>query len=124
MRMKFIVFFLVFSLLVLTANLMAEERKKGEICFAGGLFIPEGYSAPFGAVSLGFYSNVIGIEVNGAILGGVTVIGSNLVAGGFDSRNLIPYATAGIWTTTYGGFGFNFGGGIKIKVSELLAIRA
>lgn len=122
--MKSAALFLVFSLLVLTPNLMAKEKIKGEICFVGGLFVPEGYTAPFGAASLGIYYKAIGVEVSGAILGRVTVIGSNFVAGAFNSRNLIPYVTAGIWTTTWGGYGFNFGVGIKIKVSKSLAIRA
>jgi opacity protein-like surface antigen len=29
-----------------------------------------------------------------------------------------------LWTTTYGGFGFDVGGGVKIKLSERFAIRA
>lgn len=121
---KFIALFLVFSILALSGNLFAEARKKVEICFAGGLFFSEGISAPFGAVSLGYYSKLIGAEVNGAIIEGGAVIGGNLVVGLFDNQRLIPYATGGIWTTTDGGFGFNVGGGIKIKLSEVFAIRA
>ena len=109
--------------MALSGSLFAETRKKGEISLAGGLFFSEGNSSPFGAASLGYYFKWIGAEVNGAIVEGGGVIGVNLVVGDFDNRRLIPYATGGIWTTTYGGFGFNVGGGIKIKISEVFAIR-
>ncbi len=121
---KSIALFFVFSLIVLSGNLTAQERKRGEISFGGGLFFSEGNSSPFGAASLGYYFKLIGVEVNGAIIEGGGVLGGNLVVGLFDNQGLIPYATGGIWTTTYGGFGFNVGGGIKIKLSEVLAIRA
>jgi hypothetical protein len=121
---KFISLFLVFSLLVLLGNLFAESRKKGEICFAGGLFFSDGESFPFGAASLGYYSKLIGAEVNGGIIEGGAVIGGNLVVGLFDNQVFVPYATGGVWTTTDGGFGFNAGGGIKIKLSKVFAIRA
>ena len=121
---KIVSLFFVFLILSLCGNLCAKERKMGEICFAGGLSFLDGGNAPLGAVSLGIYYKVIGIEVNGAILGGAQVIGGNLVAGPFDNQSLIPYATGGIWTTTYGGFGFNFGGGIKIRLSEGFAFRS
>jgi hypothetical protein len=121
---KFMALFLVFSVLILSGNLFAEARKKGEICFGGGLFFSEGNSAAFGAASFGYYSKLIGGEVNGAILEGGMVIGGNLVVGLFDNQSLIPYATGGIWTTTAGGSGYNIGGGIKMKLSEVFAIRA
>lgn len=121
---KFISLLLVFFVLVLSGNLFAEARKKGEFSLAGGLFFSEGASSPFGAASLGYYFKWVGAEVNGAILEGGGVIGGNLVVGDFANPRLIPYATGGIWTTTDGGFGFNAGGGIKIKLSEVLAIRA
>lgn len=35
-----------------------------------------------------------------------------------------PYATGGLWTTTFGGVGWNIGGGFKIKLNEDLAVRA
>lgn len=121
---KFIAFFLVFSVFTLSGNLFAEARKKGEICFGGGLFFSEGNSAAFVAASLGYYSKLIGGEVNGAIIEGGAVIGGNVVVGLFDNQRLIPYATGGIWTTTAGSFGYNIGGGIKMKLSEVFAIRA
>lgn len=52
------------------------------------------------------------------------IIGGNILVGTFESKNLMPYLTAGIWTTTGGGFGYNVGGGVKIKLSEVFAIRA
>ncbi len=121
---KFTVLFLVFSILLLSGDIFAEARKKAEICFAGGLFFSGGYSTAFGAASLGYYFKVIGVEVNGAIFKGGTVLGGNLLLGPFDNQRFIPYATGGIWTTTDGGFGFNLGGGIKIKLSKVFAIRA
>ncbi len=121
---KIIVLFLVYSILALSGNLFAETRKKGEFSLAGGLIFSEGYSSPFGGASLGYYFKWIGAEVNGVVIEGGGIIGGNLVVGLFDNQRLIPYATGGIWTTTYGGFGFNVGGGIKIKLSEVFAIRA
>ena len=121
---KLIAMTLVFSIFALSGNLFADSRKKGEICFAGGLFFSEGDSAPFGAASLGYYFKLIGAEISGAYVEGGAVIGGNLVVGLFDSPGLIPYATGGVWAFTDGGFGFNAGGGIKIKLSEVFAIRA
>lgn len=115
--------FLVFFILVLSANLFADARKKGEISFGGGVFFSGGDSSAFGAASLGYYSKLIGAEVNGALIMGGGVIGGNLVLGLFDAEPLVPYATGGVWTTTYGGFGFDVGGGIKIRLSKVFAIR-
>ena len=124
---KFIVLFLVFSLFSLSGNLMAQNRKKGEISLGGGFFFVDGGSSAFGAVSLGYYSTFIGVELNGAILEGGALIGGNLSVGPFAMRiamrSFIPYATGGIWTTTSGGIGFDIGGGIKIKLSEVFALR-
>lgn len=121
---KIIMLFFVLSLVVLSANLMAQERKKGEISFGGGVVFEEGNSSPFGVVSLGSASKFIGAEVNAGYIEGVVVIGGNLLVGKFESKNLVPYVTGGVWTTTFGGFGFNVGGGLKIKLSEVFAIRA
>jgi hypothetical protein len=125
MEMKrLIVLSLVFSLMVLSGSLFAETGKKGEICFAGGFFFSDGCSAALGAASLGYYYKIIGAEVNGAVIGGGGIMGGNLFVGLFDNQVLAPYATWGIWATTCGGLGFNAGGGIKVKPSELFAIRA
>lgn len=121
---KFIGFFLLFSVLAISGNLFADARKKGEISFGGGLFLSEYDSLSFGAASLGYYSKFIGGEVNGAIFEGGAVIGGNLIVGHFDNQRLIPFATGGIWTTAFGGLGYNIGGGIKMKLSEEFAIRA
>lgn len=93
---KFIVLFLVFSILALSGSLFAETRKKGEISFAGGLFFSEGNSSPFGAASLGYYFKWVGAEVNGAIFEGGGVVGGNIVVGNFGNQRLIPYAKGGI----------------------------
>jgi len=121
---KIMVLFLVYSVVALSGSLFAETRKKAEISLAGGSFISEGGSSAFGAASLGYYFKWIGAELNGAVLEGGGIIGCNLVIGIFDSPRLIPYTTGGIWTTTYGGGGFDVGGGIKMKLSEAFAIRA
>jgi len=121
---KFMILFLVFSVWAISGSLFADARKKAEISLAGGAFISEGNSSSFGAASLGYYFKWVGAELNGAVLEGGGIIGCNLVIGIFNSPRLIPYTTGGIWTTTYGGGGFDVGGGIKMKLSEALAIRA
>jgi hypothetical protein len=120
---KFIVLFLTFFVLALSGNLFSETEKKWEISFAGGLFFSGFDSVGFGAASLGYYSKFIGTEVNGAVLEGIAIIGGNLFLGIFDNQRFIPYTTGGVWTTTYGGFGLNVGGGIKIRISKVLAVR-
>lgn len=121
---KFIISLLVLSIFALSGDLIAQNRKKGEISFGGGYFFVERESTAFGAVALGYYSTYIGAEVNGAILRGGALIGGNLSIGPFAMERFIPYATGGVWTTTSGGFGFTFGGGVKMKLSEVVAIRA
>jgi hypothetical protein len=120
---KLTVLFLVISLLAFAGNLSAQQGIKSELSLGGGSFLGEGCSSYFGAASLGFYSKMIGAELSGAILGGGAVVDVNLSSGPFEWQHFIPYATSGIWTTTSGGFGFNVGGGIKIKLSDEVALR-
>jgi uncharacterized membrane protein (UPF0136 family) len=67
---KFIVFFLVISLFVLSGDLIAQKRKKGEFSLAGGVFLGEDLGSAFGAASLGYHSKFIGTEVNAGIIFG------------------------------------------------------
>ncbi len=110
-------------LLIWSGNLNAQERKKAEICLAGGAFLSEDTSTAFVAASIGYKFKFIGAEVNGEIFREAIVLGTNLLLGPFHLR-IIPYATGGIWTTTWGGIGLNVGGGIKIKLSDTFAVRA
>jgi len=120
---KITALFFVFFLIVLSGNLTAQERKKGEISF-GGFFSPEGYRSLFGgASSVGYTNKFIGVEVNGGYIAGLVVLGGNLVVGAFDSKILVPFTTGGIWTSQFGGFGFNVGGGLKLMLSEAFAFR-
>lgn len=92
---KIIMQLVVFSLVLLSVNLMAQETKKGEISFGGEFIVGEGNSSPFGAVSLGSASKFIGAEVNAGYIEGIAIIGGNLLVGKFESKNLVPYVTAG-----------------------------
>ena len=118
-----IALFVLFSLVVLSGNLMAQERKSGEVSFGGGFIYDEGDSIPFGGLSFGYTSKFIGGEVNGAYLSGIVLFGGNILLGVFDSRVFIPYATGGFCTSMYGGFGLDFGGGVKLKLSDRYAFR-
>jgi hypothetical protein len=120
---RIIIMYLVFSLFALLGDLGAQNKKRGEISLGGGIFFADGGSSAFGAVSLGFYEPFIGVELNGAILEGGALIGGNLSVGPFAALRFIPYATGGIWTTTFGGVGFNVGGGIKLRLTEAFALR-
>jgi hypothetical protein len=115
--------FAAFFALALSANLYAEAMKKGEFSLAGGIFFTGNDGTAFGAVSLGAHSKFIGIEANGAVFRGSGILGANLVLGTFGAKYVIPYATAGVCTNTFGYIGFNGGGGIKFKVSEITAFR-
>jgi len=117
------VLFAAFFALALSANLYAEAMKKGEFSLAGGIFFTGSDGTAFGAASLGGHSKFIGIEANGAVFRGSGILGANLVLGTFGAEYVIPYATAGVWTSTVGSGGINVGGGIKIKVSEITAFR-
>ena len=114
---------LAFSLLATSGKLMAQNRKSGEVCLAGGVFFADGSYAPVGGICVGYTTKFVGAEVNGAALEGGGIFGGNLVVGLFDNPRIIPYATGGVWTTTYGGFGFHAGGGIKMKLSQAYAFR-
>ena len=43
---------------------------------------------------------------------------------GAKTSGVVPYAAGGLWTTSGGGVGWNIGGGLKMKLTETLAIRA
>jgi opacity protein-like surface antigen len=120
---KCIVTLLLFSFLALSGDLIAQKRKKGEVSLGGGVFFADGGSA-FGAISLGYLTPFVGLEMNGAILEGGGLIGGNLSVGPFTSQVFIPYVTGGIWTTTEGGSGFNVGAGVRVKLTEAFALRA
>jgi len=123
---KLISLLLVFSLFFLSGNMFAEARRKAEICYAGGLYFGRNsYNSFLGTVSLGYYFKLIGAEVNGIVVfKGITIFGSNLSLGLFDNQRLIPYATGGIWKNSHEGYGYNVGGGIKIRFEDGFAIRA
>jgi hypothetical protein len=120
---KQMVLLLIVSILAASGNLMAQTRKKGEVFLAGGVLFSDGGYAPAGGISIGYTTKYIGAEVNGAYIGGGGVFGANLVAGLFDNKRIVPYATAGAWTTTFGGLGFYLGGGVKMKASQRYALR-
>ena len=120
---KHMIWLIVFFVFAASGNLAAQERKKVELCIAGGALFSSGGYGPAGGLSLGYTSKYVGVEVNGAYIGGVGVFGANLVAGLFDSKRYIPYATGGLWTSSYGGLGFYVGGGVKVKISPRYAWR-
>jgi len=126
---KFIILGIVFSLVVCSGDLLAKERKNFEfnLSAVGVTIEDEGlWIVPGGKVSLAYYPmKEVGIELGGIIVipGGVFFSG-NVVVSPFNLQRIIPYATGGLWTTTAGGFGWNIGCGLKIKLIENLAIRA
>ena len=124
---KFISLFLIFSLVVCSGNLLAQERKNAEFSLGGAISggIQEG-SAVLGVFSIGYYAT-IGFELGGHIVigeGGGAILSANLVVSSFNRQGVIPYAIGGVWTLTSEGTGWNIGGGLKIKLNENLAIRA
>jgi len=120
---KHMIWLIVFSVFAASGNLVAQERKKVEICLAGGALFAGGGYAPVGGASIGYTSKYVGVELNGAYFGYVGVFGANLVAGLFENKRYIPYATGGVWTSTYGGLGFYVGGGLKMQLSPRYAWR-
>ena len=117
------IWLIVFSVLLMSATLMAQERRRYEFSLAGGAVITDSAYGPVVGLSIGYTSKSVGAEVNGAYIGMVVVFGANLVAGLFDSKRAIPYATGGVWTSTYGGLGFYLGGGLKLMISPRSAWR-
>ena len=120
---NFVALFLIFSFVILPGNLMAQEMKTGEICLGGSLFFFEGDTALFGMICVGGNYKVVGFDLRGYITEGGAIIAGNLKLGLFDSQRSVPYATGGVWTTTGGGFGFNIGGGLGLRLTEVFAIR-
>ena len=128
--MKKSIYLLLFlSILLLPWNSFAESKKRIEICVSGGFFISEGNSCAIAGASLGYNFRFIASEVFVGVIDRGTVLGVNLLLGLFDNQLVIPYVSGGIWTIegnntiVAGGSGFNVGGGIKIKFSEVFAIR-
>lgn len=117
-------------LLELSVNLGAHERKRAEICLAGGIFTTGSNGSGIIATSLGYNFKFVGAEVYGAIIEQGTVLGANLLLGFFEYQPFIPYVIGGIWTIggdntiVAEGSGFNVGGGIKIKLMDAFAVRA
>lgn len=127
MKIKFLTLIIILSFIICSANLLAQERKKGEVCLVvGGVFGDE--AGVGGMTNLGYYlSKGIGIEAGGiiGIFGegvGALILG-NVVVSPLGNQKFIPYATGGIWIGLSGGQGWNFGGGLKMMLGERLAIR-
>jgi len=121
----FIPLVIVFSLVVCSGGLLAQEQKSGELSLGGAVFPREEFALT-GMISLGFHTTGrlgVGIEL-GAILAGGGVLSANLVLSSFDLERVILYATGGVWLNEHGETGLNIGGGLKLKLSENLAIRA
>ena len=128
---KFISLAIFFSLVVCSGDLLPQERKRSEFSLRAVGVTVEGeglWIVPGGVVSLGFYQiKEVGIELGGIIIideGIAALITGNVIVSPFNLQRTIPYVTGGLWTTTAGGFGWNVGGGLKIKLTETLAIRA
>jgi len=127
---KFIALLIVFFLVACSSNLLAQKRKNGELSLCAVAIVNHYgfWIIPGGMISLGINTTkTVGVELDGIIViseESGALISANIVLSPFNLKELIPYTIGGIWTTTYGGFGWNFGGGIKIKLSENLAIRA
>ncbi|MBN1274514.1 MAG: hypothetical protein JXB26_19815 [Candidatus Aminicenantes bacterium] len=120
---KAMTFFMVFVLMMVSADLFAESKNNGELSFCAGLSLGGGINDIFGAANLGYYSKNVGLEAHGALNGGVVIIGGNLVVEFFDAKRVVPFVTGGIWTTTFRFFGFDVGGGIKVSLSKASAFR-
>ncbi|NIM58854.1 MAG: hypothetical protein GTO16_07930 [Candidatus Aminicenantes bacterium] len=132
MRIKVLALVIVLSLVFCCNNLFAKERKNFEfnLSAAGVTLEDEGlWIIPGGVVSLGYYPmKEVGIELGGIIIiseGAGALFSGNVVLSPPNLERFIPYAIGGVWTTTSGGFGWNIGGGLKIKLlNEGMAIRA
>jgi hypothetical protein len=121
----FIALAIVFSLVVCSGNLLAQERKSGEFSLGGAVSsgIREG-PAFLGVFSIGYYAT-IGFEFGGLFaIGGGGIFSANFVLSASNHQEPIYYAIGGLWTTISGGTGWNIGGGLKIKLNENMAIRA
>ena len=121
----FIPLVIVFSLVVCSGGLLAQEQKSGELSLGGAVFPGEEFALT-GMISLGFHKTGrlgVGVELGGIIAGG-GVLSANLVLSSFDLERVILYATGGVWINTVGETGWNIGGGLKLKLNENLAIRA
>jgi opacity protein-like surface antigen len=128
---KFTVLIFVLVMLAFSGNLLAQEKNSkeislsavgaanfGEFRFIEGPMITIGYNTTKG----------IGFEAGGIIVFGETVgalLSGNIVVSPFNIRKIVPYATGGLWTShSFAGVGWNAGGGIKLLLSDKLAIRA
>ena len=119
------------SLVVCSGDLLAQERKKSEfnLSAVGVTIEDEGlWIIPGGVVSFGYYPmREVGLEIGAIVIiseGAWALFTGNVILSSFNLQRIIPYVTGGLWTTTAGGFGWNIGGGLKIKLTERLAIRA
>lgn len=110
--------------MILSGNLIAKERKRGELYLGGSIFFWDGDATLFGMIMVGGNYRGTGFDLSLHIISRGAIIAGNLKLGFFDGQKLIPYATGGIWTTTAGGFGFSLGGGLVLRLTESLGIRA
>lgn len=127
---KAIVLLIALAFVASGGDLWAQEGKKWEFSLSAA-----GVSAssevlrviPGGVFSCTYYpTKVIGVEFGTLVVisdsafalltGGVIVSLPNL-------QRVIPYVAGGVWTTTFGGIGWNIGGGLKIRATETLALR-
>jgi len=128
---KIIALVIVFFFMACSGNLLAQKRKGGELSLSAvGVTVEELglWIIPGGMIGLGINTTkAVGVELDGIIViseGAGALMSGNVVVSPFNLKEAIPYAIGGIWTTTAGGFGWNLGGGLKIKLNENLAIRA
>ena len=123
----FITLVIVFSLVVCSGNLLAQERKSREFSLGAAVSsgIREGSDAHF-VFSIGYHAT-IGFELGGLIVTGEgvgVILSANLAVSPFYLQRVIPYAIGGLWTVLLGEIsGWNIGGGLKIKLKENMAIR-
>lgn len=120
---KNMIILFVIALGMFPGKVMALEGQRAEFSIGGGSFVDGESVFAFGAASIGATYKFVGLEFNGAYLGGTVVVGANLLVGAFKSKNISPYVTGGGWTTLWGGFGFNAGVGLKAKLSKTSALR-
>lgn len=120
---------LIVSLAGLPANAATADSQM-EVNMAGMTYIGSGWTEAFylGRIGFGYFYKAIGFEL-GAVAapwygGSVVLFDGALVLNPFSEKSVSPVLRIGALTSTYGGFTFMIGGGLRLRITSKFGLRA